>query len=202
MTQRLVDEARPAHRTGRFGDARPAWLAGVLAVALCAVAVVAGFQAIDPDWARASLGAGDGAGADLGTGQILARNAAVALFLYTGVATGGISTALGVVMTSMYVGATMAVGVENAGAGALFGQILTYAPFEFVGLIVAAAAGLLPVCTAIMSPPPSLEGASAFRRYIHGITASIPLLVLSLALLTVGAVIEAIQISHTSGGLL
>lgn len=165
----------------------------LLASFVAGIGSVLGFRAIDPVWAAESLGEGKGALGELGFLEILVRNTSAALLLYSGVITLGLSTLGVLTMTSVYVGATMSVGVTNSGLGGLIGDTGAYLPFELIGMLAAAAAGLFPLVRALLPRRGPNQGIGSC--YLGSLAASLRLLAVALGLVLVGAVIEAALLS-------
>lgn len=160
-----------------------------LATLVAVAGSVLGFREIDPAWALESLQTGKGPLGDLGFLEILTRNTLAALLLYSGVLTLGVSALGGLVMTSIFVGATMSVGVTNSGVGGLLGDTGAYLPFEFGGILLAGAAGLYPLIRGVWA---GSTGARSFTStYLGGVAGSLRLLVPGLVLILAGAAIEA-----------
>jgi uncharacterized membrane protein SpoIIM required for sporulation len=173
-------------------------LVAVLASLIVFVAGFAlGFGSIGRAWAQNSLGAGGATNAVFGSSvfAILAQNLIAVMFLYSGVLTFGLTSVLSIGMVSTYVGATMAVGVTNSGWTQLASATGAYALLEFTGCIVAAAAGLHPVC-AFLAHAVKHDGASGmFGAYLDAVATSLKILGCAVALILTAAAIEAIVIA-------
>lgn len=78
-------------------------------------------------------------------GEILIRNLSAALLLFSGVATVGLTTVVGLLFTAIWVGAGFQAMLASGGLESLSPMVLTYIPLEFGGVLIAAVAGLLPL---------------------------------------------------------
>lgn len=174
------------------------WLAVLVTLALAASAFVIGYTSVSHQWAASSAtGAGD-QWDHLGAREILMINAACALLLYSGVATGGLTSAAGLAWTAAYVGATMQVGATNAGLGSVLARSAWYLPLELGGLVLAAVAGVYPVTRSVVAAV-GHDVTSSSRRparravggYLAALPGSLALLASGLGLLLVAAVIES-----------
>ena len=110
--------------------------------------------------------------------------------LFSGAATGGLTTLAALTWTGAYVGATMSVAVTNVGVGHVAGDVWLFLPLEVAGLAVAAAAGLHPVVLGLLDP--ARDGGSFVRRYLEGARGSLRLLPAAGALLLAAAVTEVL----------
>nr|WP_255672818.1 stage II sporulation protein M [Glycomyces amatae] len=137
---------------------------------------------------------GEGGGHDQSLPGIVGQNLGAAMLLYSGVVTLGVSSLLGLGMTSAYVGATMAVAVGNAGWGEVLGTAWVYAPIEFGGCVVAAAAGLYPVLSVIGRVFAAEERLALFGTYVRGLVDSLKLLAVAVAMILLAGLIELIVI--------
>lgn len=125
-------------------------------------------------------------------GTIALRNLGVACLLYSGAITAGAATVVTLPLLGLYVGATAKIGVVTAGVQPLVGSVLWYVPFEFLGCLVAAAAGIYPVVTALRRRRP---GHGAIPMYVAALPGSMALFAAGAALILCGAAIEAVLIS-------
>lgn len=168
--------------------------AGSLALsgALFAAGLIIGFQNFS---FLGSAAASDAPSLGWDFGSILARNFGAACLLFAGVLTGGVITLITLPMIGLYVGATAQVGVTVAGAPALLGAVAWYVPFEFVGCLMAAAAGLYPVLASLRRK--RLQ-ATVIGTYAASLTGALVLFAAGAALIVLGAGIETFVIS-TSG---
>lgn len=170
-------------------------LPGPLAAALAVVVAVStaggwlGFTSISATWAEQ---AGGGANQLFGSSlpQILLQNLSVVMFLYSGALTLGLTSIVSVAMLSAYVGATMAVGVGNVGMSSVLGDAGPYAALEFLGCLVAAAAGLCPLM-AMLGRVFSEARGGAVAAYVGALRTSLATLAVGTALVVVAAAIEA-----------
>ncbi len=121
---------------------------------------------------------------------ILGRNLGAAITLYSGVCTVGVSTLLAGLLLGGYVGATWAAAVSAVGAARAGGSIVLYAPLEMSGLLLAAAAGLMPV-VAMLSRAPTT---SRLRAYTDALPTSLRALAVSGAVLVAAAFLETLVI--------
>ena len=168
----------------------------VLAVSLAAVVVYAaaigavGYTAMDRSWAPSAMETDLVGGGELGLLAIIVTNVGAALLLFAGVATGGLATLAGATWTSGYVGATLAVAVENVGGQALLQNVWLYLPLELAALVVAAAAGIHPVVAMVLHASPTAP--PAWRRYVNAWGTSLRLLALSVLLIGLSAIAEVL----------
>ncbi|WP_144662416.1 hypothetical protein [Paenarthrobacter nicotinovorans] len=151
-----------------------------------------GYSAVDVSWIQDSRNMGGNALYGIDFVQILARNVGAALFLFSGVVTLGATTLIGSAVLALYVGATVSLGTHSVGQGQLLTDVIWYVPFEFLGLILAATAGLQPVAGMaagfIRHSPVSLS------TFVINVARSLGTMALALLLIVVGAAIEAIVI--------
>lgn len=144
---------------------------------IMAAIAVFGYAAVDVSWVRDSQGTGSSPLYDTDFTQILARNLGAALVLYSGVVTLGRTTVIGSGILALYIGATVSLGLNSVGGATLFADVIWYVPFEFLGLVMAATAGLQPrrtggppheerarVCRLVRRLPRALPGHPAHRR--------------------------------------
>lgn len=136
----------------------------------------------------------EGGGHDQSLAGIVGQNLGAAMLLYSGVVTLGISSLLGLGMTSAFVGATMAVAVDNSGWGEVAGTAWAYAPIEFGGCVVAAAAGLYPVLSVIRKVFAAEERLALFSTYVRGLVDSLKLLALAVAMILLAGLVELVVI--------
>jgi len=156
-----------------------------------------GYASISPAWAAESLRIGGGDFKVFGAvlPAILLRNLGVVMFLYSGVATFGLTSIISTGMLSVYIGATMAVGASNVGAGSLVGATGLYVPFEFTGCLVAATAGLYPTVAALSRIFTGSGRASSPGVYIGAFRTSLVVLAWAGALILLAAIIETVVIA-------
>lgn len=120
---------------------------------------------------------------------ILSHNLPAAAFLYSGVATAGISSLVGVALVGSFVGASTAGSAAAVGLGASVASVVGYAPVEFVGLLLAASAGLMPALCALHSR--RIPDGSFVRSYVDSVPRSLAVFSSGLIVLVFAAVIEA-----------
>ena len=122
---------------------------------ILAVIVITSLRGMDPLWVAESTAALRRNGADPefmtdgSVGTILLRNGAVALFLFSGVISAGTSPLIGLTLTGLSSGITLALVVDASGWAGLIADVIWYAPLELGGFVCVAAAGLLPLVTAL-----------------------------------------------------
>ena len=122
---------------------------------------------------------------------ILGRNLGAGLLLFSGYATFGTTTVLGLLFISSWVGSGSAAIAAETGLAEVDPWVLTYLPFEFAGLLGIAVGGLLPISSMVRrsardSPSPR---APVTRSALLLLAAG------SLSIL-VGAVLETALIHH------
>jgi uncharacterized membrane protein SpoIIM required for sporulation len=167
----------------------------VALVTLCAGAVV-GYATFS---GRSGFGTGhpDSASFARSLALIVPRNLAAASLLFSGVLTGGFSTVVGLGLLAMYIGATFGAAAGNVGALDAFTSIAAYAPVEFLGLLLAATAGLMPVVsfmyTAVTGSRPGRPG--AFGTYVETVSASLRVFALAVVVIVVAATVESVVIA-------
>lgn len=161
----------------------------VLAVIFLLVPIAVTFAAFDPSWITTTNSALSAAAAYPQTFQgILIRNSAIALILYSGVITFGISTTLGAPFVAIYLGAFMRVEAASIGFGSLWARSGFYTVFEIVGYFAATAAGLLPISTTL--PWRGTGESKGIRAYLLGAENSLRPLAVALIALVIGALAE------------
>ena len=124
-------------------------------------------------------------------GSILARNAGVALSLYTGTISLGLTTIITLPVLGLYIGATARIGIESVGWWAVAGSAGWYVGPEFLGCLIAAAGGLYPLVSASL---PFDSEVPRWKRYLQAAPGSLLLLSLSVGLIILGAGIEILVI--------
>jgi uncharacterized membrane protein SpoIIM required for sporulation len=184
---------RPARRG--TGDLRRTVIAAaVTALLLSGVGVAVGYGSFAP-------GGGDPAGERFAldsTGfalfaEIAGRNAGAALLLFSGVATLGATTVLGLVFVSAWVGAGIHAISDESGLTSVEPLVLGYLPLEFGGLLLAGVAGLLPL-VAVVRRFLAAEPSDVSRSPVTG--PALRLLALGIVLVVLGAAVETIVIHH------
>lgn len=78
-------------------------------------------------------------------GQILLVNVPALCLVFSGVVTGGLTTLIAWPLTAVYIGVTMRIGQVQLGVAEVVSSIWIYAPVEFLALLLAAGAGLMPI---------------------------------------------------------
>ncbi|WDO11364.1 stage II sporulation protein M (plasmid) [Streptomyces murinus] len=127
---------------------------------------------------------------------IVVRNTGVAMLLFSGVATAGFSTVITLGLMATYIGATFGAAARVVGVGEALVSIVLYAPLEFVGLLLAATAGTLPVVAAMASALRSGQGApSPLHAYGTAVGLSLKTFMLAIAVVVVAAAVEATVIT-------
>lgn len=126
-------------------------------------------------------------------GTIVLRNMGAACLLYVGAITGGSATFITLPLVGLYVGATAKIGVVTAGGAALVNSVAWYVPFEFLGCLVAAAAGLYPLIAALRRRK---AGDRALSAYTAALGASLLIFAAGAVLILCGAAIEAVVIAQ------
>jgi uncharacterized membrane protein SpoIIM required for sporulation len=130
---------------------------------------------------------------------ISARNLSVCCLLFSGVVTFGISTAMTSMMLGAYLGATSAASAANVGISGTLLDVIPYAPFEFAGILLSAAAGLLPITNRIRNSLGRQNLLSQQFSYSEDLTQSLRLMLPVSALILLGALMETMSISlHAS----
>ncbi len=127
--------------------------------------------------------------------EILGRNLSAALLLYSGVITVGLTAGLGLLGVAAFVGGTLDIAVHNAGWSAVLGSTWSYVLLEFGGMVVAAAAGLHPLVSTVLTKREDIH-TGPVRRYLAALTPSLKLLAASMTLIVAAAAIETLVISR------
>ena len=165
-------------------------VAGLVIVAVAAVTiavadgkvVVSGLvgagELPEPDWATFWM--------------ILIRNSTVALGLFSGAVTLGISTGVFLLLVGGMLGWSMATSVAALGVAETLLRCWAYTPVELMGFALAGAAGLTPAFGLLrrMDGAPQPAGA--------GLSRALRTLALSLAVLVVAAAVETLSIALTA----
>ena len=166
--------------------------------ALFLCGAVVGYSSITTEWARASLGSVEDVplfGSSFAA--IFVQNISVVLFLFSGVLTLGLTSLVSLTMMSIYVGATMSVATTNGGVAAVLSDTGSYIGLEFLGMVLAATAGLCPVFALLgralrAETDPSLTSVGA---YAAAVRTSMATLSISALLILLAAGIEAAVIA-------
>ncbi|MEU2432618.1 stage II sporulation protein M [Streptomyces sp. NPDC007861] len=122
--------------------------------------------------------------------QILGRNIPSAMLLYSGAASFGVLSLIGIIMLAAYVGATLAVVVSNSGWSGFITETGVYVGFEFLGFILAGAAGLYPAFAMVAGM--SQGNASMLRRYVNAMAGSLRFFTVAVSVIVGAACIEAV----------
>jgi len=133
--------------------------------------------------------------------HILMRNVPAATFLFSGLATAGLSSLVGIALIGSFAGATTAASGAAIGLASTLGSVAIYAPIEFAGFFLAGAAGILPTVRAALNqslPQPS-PYLSFHARYRGAFSVSLLLFLISLLILAVAAYAEAAVIVTRRG---
>lgn len=128
-------------------------------------------------------------------GRILGANMPALCLLFSGVITGGASTLIAWPLTAIYIGSTMRLGRTHMGIGEVVASIWIYAPIEFLGLLLGAGAGLIPVAAAIRSALSAPEAAGPLRQYVATFPLTLKIFGISLVLVLAAALLEATVIA-------
>lgn len=129
---------------------------------------------------------------------ILIRNLSVALLLFSGIATAGVMTAVAIGVVSLGIATTGALVAEAQGWPETIEQLSSYAAFEALGLIVAGAAGLLPLVNIAIPLRDRTFSTrdSSFARYVAALPFALAMLSVAVLLLAAGAVVESLAIAQ------
>lgn len=166
-----------------------------IVVTVCSVGFALGYVTLSSSWASESLASG-GLHEPPSPLTIATRNLSCSFLLYSGALTLGITTLCGSAMVSVYVGATMFVGVTNSGWHDLTAQTACYLPLEFGGLILAATAGVSPpVLAALRSRTARDQGFGTARVYASALAHSLQLYGVGFAMILAGAAVEGALIA-------
>lgn len=150
------------------------------------------FQELPALLSHSGVGPGD---SPWSFGTIFTRNLSVIALMYAGVASVGVLSVITLAAVSLYVGATAKIGTLSSGAGTLATDVGLYAPVEFLGCLVAAAAGLYPVISAF-SPKQQTENGGSLACYLQAVPRSLLLFVLASLLILLGAGLETLTLSQ------
>ncbi|WP_327325185.1 stage II sporulation protein M [Streptomyces sp. NBC_01210] len=123
--------------------------------------------------------------------EILGRNIPSAMLLYAGAVSFGVVSLIGITMLAAYVGATLAVVTSNSGWSGFMTETGAYVGFEFLGFILAGAAGLYPAAVA-MARGSRQENTGMLRRYVHAMADSLRIFLVGVSVIVGAACIEAI----------
>lgn len=170
----------------------PAGLLFGIGVTMTVVASLA-FASLDVSWIRDNSAPAQSVLFPRTFDQILLRNVSAALILYSGVVTLGFSSVTAGGILSLYVGATMALGVHSLGLRQLISDVIWYVPLEFGGLLLATTAGLQPLAGAVKLIAFN-RGKLSLKSIQSDLAASLRTLALALALILMGSAIESFLI--------
>jgi uncharacterized membrane protein SpoIIM required for sporulation len=124
-------------------------------------------------------------------GQILLVNVPALCLVFSGVITGALTTLIAWPLTVVYIGATMRIGQEQLGVPEVVSSIWLYAPVEFLALLLAAGAGLMPIAAAVRSTLVNHEPITPYHQYVRVIPFALKTFGIASILLAVAAVLEA-----------
>lgn len=162
-----------------------------LSLLLFLIGASLGYHLLSASWAANSVYLpGGGASADESLLMILSTNLGTAAFLYSGVATVGLTSVVGIGMVAVFVGATMKVGVVVGGWGGLASDVGIYAPVEFLGFVLIGAAGIFPIAATAL-PGRGAEHLGLRVRYLNGVGGSLKFLGVGIGLVLAAAILEA-----------
>lgn len=170
----------------------PKWLLLSISAFMIIVAAFA-YSSLDVTWIEDSRNNGGSSLFNGDFGPILVRNLGAALLLYSGVLTFGLTTLFAAAILGLYVGATVSLGVHSVGTAGIIADVVWYVPFEFLGLIMAATAGLQPA-VAVVSQIVQKQGKFDLDFFTAHVIKSLGSLTIGVALIVIGAAIESILI--------
>lgn len=147
----------------------------------------------DGSW-EGSSGQSTGASLADSFAPIVIRNTGVAMLLFSGVLTAGFSTVVALGLMAAYIGATFAAAARTAGFQEALSSIVLYAPIEFLGLLFAATAGILPVVAGVSNTlrRSAEDGRSPLRAYLESVGLSLKTLGLAVAVIVIAALVESV----------
>ncbi len=122
---------------------------------------------------------------------VLARNLPALCLAFSGAATAGLSTLVSWPLVAIYIGSTWHLSEKAIGREQVLAGTGLYAPVEFLALTIAAAAGLLPVLTAIWAALSSRATVTPFRAYLAAFPTALKLLAIAVVVLLAAAGVEA-----------
>lgn len=124
-------------------------------------------------------------------GQILLVNVPALCLVFSGVITGGLTTLIAWPLTAVYIGATMRIGQVQLGVAEVVSSIWIYAPVEFLALLLAAGAGLMPITAAVRSTLVNNEPITPLNQYVRVFPFALKTFGVASILLAAAAVLEA-----------
>ncbi|MFI6810236.1 stage II sporulation protein M [Streptomyces luteogriseus] len=130
-------------------------------------------------------------------GPIVLRNTGAAMLLFSGVLTAGFSTVVALGLMAAYIGATFGAAARTAGFQEALGSVVLYAPIEFLGLLFAATAGMLPVVVGVANALRGSvdDGRSPLRAYAESVALSLKTLGVAVAVILLAALVESVVIA-------
>ncbi|MFE2527579.1 stage II sporulation protein M [Streptomyces sp. NPDC059382] len=168
--------------------------------ALC-TGIVLGYTSMDPAGGSGAWVGADGQEADTSFadsfGPILLRNVGAAMLMFSGVLTAGFSTVVALGLMAAYIGATFGSASHTVGFQEALGSIVFYAPLEFLGLLFAATAGMLPMVAGVANAlrGSTEDGRSPLRVYAESLALSLKTLGIAVAVILVAALVESAVIA-------
>ncbi|GAA1421829.1 stage II sporulation protein M [Agrococcus citreus] len=136
---------------------------------------------------------------DRDAGAIAARNLGAIALLASGAPLLGTLTVIAVAVLGMGLGLSGAAVVEALGAAETLQRVGPYIAFELAGVLLAAAAGILPTVHAVGSALRRRAAVPFPPAYASALPSSLALTLVAATLIVIAAVIEAIVISAHPG---
>lgn len=172
-------------------------LAGFAAIVLITAASAGGLAALNADAvARGDLDTAVLAG-DRDAAAIAVRNLGALALLAGGAATAGALTVVGIAIIGIGLGWSGAAVIGALGPIETLSRVAPYVVFELSGVVLAAAAGLLPAVHALLTAMRGRQAVAA--AYSAALGRSLALAAVAAALVVVGALIEAAVIGAGGG---
>ncbi len=182
-----TDEIRPTDRPSR--SVRVALVSMALLGACC---FGLGWAGPDSSWIAASVNETGRPPFSDSAASILMTNLGTALLLFSGVATLGLSSVVGVGLVAAFIGASMRAVMANLGPWTTLGHSGPYMFIEFAGVALAGTAGVLPVIAGLRAAFSDAEQAPGFiRTYGAAIPQAMQVFALAVVLIVVAAAIES-----------
>lgn len=119
---------------------------------------------------------------------ILLRNASVAMLLFSGVVTGGLTTVLGCFTVGAYMGMAISLAIHDSGVATVVATTWQYSVFEFAGFTMAAMGGVYPILDLLLRR--RRRQSNGFASYYTAAGAALTYFACALVFLCVGAVTE------------